>query len=77
MKQCSIKEHQEEFKYTLKERNSKFMILKNDYYEIIFPRKYVNDIQEVLMYSTKKLIENLAFFGEDSYDKIIRVSIFT
>lgn len=53
-----------------------FMTVKNDYYEICFPRKYENDIREVLEYSTKKLIENLDFFGKVSYGKIIKASFF-
>lgn len=61
MKQCSTKEQKEKLKYISEEINSKFMTLKNDYYEIIFPQKYERDMQEVLNYSTKKLIQNLAF----------------
>lgn len=53
-----------------------FMTIKNDYYEVYFPKKYENDIKEVLDYSTKKLKENLLFFKESSYGKIIKASFF-
>lgn len=50
--------------------------LKNDYYEIYFPSKYEKDIKIILEYSTKKLIENLAFFNSNSYGQKIKVSFF-
>lgn len=38
-----------------------YKVLKNEYYEIIFPNKYEEDIKEILEYSTTKLIDNLFF----------------
>lgn len=50
--------------------------LKNEYYEIIFPDKYEEDIKEILEYSTNKLIDNLKFFNQVSYGQVIRASFF-
>ena len=38
--------------------------LKNEYYEIIFPIGYEEDIKEILDYSTNKLLDNLNFFNQ-------------
>ena len=43
-----------------------YKVLKNEYYEIIFPNKYEEDIKEILEYSTTKLIDNLNFFNKVS-----------
>lgn len=53
-----------------------YKTLKNEYYEIIFPNKYEEDIKEILEYSTNKLIGNLNFFNQVSYGQIIRASFF-
>ena len=53
-----------------------YKVLKNEYYEIIFPNKYEEDIKEILEYSTTKLIDNLNFFNKVSYGQVIRASFF-
>lgn len=53
-----------------------YKTLKNEYYEIIFPNKYEEDIKKILEYSTNKLIGNLNFFNQVSYGQIIRASFF-
>lgn len=53
-----------------------YKVLKNEYYEILFPSKYEEDIKEILEYSTNKLIENLNFFNKESYGKVIHASFF-
>ena len=50
--------------------------LKNEYYEIIFPSGYEEDIKEILDYSTNKLLDNLNFFNQVSYEQVIRASFF-
>lgn len=53
-----------------------FKVLKNEYYEILFPIEYEDDIKEILEYSTERLKENLKFFKEESYGEIIKASFF-
>lgn len=51
-------------------------ILRNDYYEICYPKEYKDTIEDILNYSTNKLIDNLKFFDKESYEKIIKASFF-
>lgn len=50
--------------------------MKNDYYEFLYDEKYQKEIEKIFEYSTKKLIENLKYFGEESYGNVIKVSFF-
>ncbi len=54
----------------------KYKKMKNDYYEFLYDEKYQKEIEKIFEYSTKKLIENLKYFGEESYDNVISVSFF-
>ena len=53
-----------------------YKVLKNEYYEIIFPNNYEEYIKEILEYSTTKLIDNLNFFNIVSYGQVICASFF-
>ena len=53
-----------------------YKIIKNDYYEFIYDEKYEKEVIRILNYSTRKLKENLDFFGTSSYGEIIKVSFF-
>ena len=46
--------------------------IKNDYYEFVYDEKYQKDIEKILEYSTKKLLENLKYFGEESMVILLR-----
>ena len=53
-----------------------FITYKNNYYEIYFPKKYKDDMEKVLEYSTRNLVKNLAFFKEETYGERMKASFF-
>ena len=53
-----------------------YMVLENDYFQIIIPKTIKKYGEEILNYSTKKIKEFLDFFNESTYGEKIKGSFF-